>query len=138
MDWLDEQIKKSFNQQLNSIKDRVREIFKEALNQDIYNRRNPSEYDRTYQLLDAINVEIKDDSLIVFIDSDILNYTSAVDGRSVSSAVPRFLRGHDDSSNIDNWYHHYPKSNYLETAKEMIESELGLRCEIIDEEPPMV
>lgn len=141
MDWLNEQIQLNISQQLNQIKNRAKEILKESINKEIYSRYIPNEhmgYIRTYQLPNAVNIEIKGDSLIVFVDGDLLNYKSAVDDRNVSIAVPKFLRGHNDNSGIYNWYHHYPKSNYLETAKQMIESELGLKCEIIDDPPPIV
>lgn len=134
-DWIEREIQKQIQLGLKKIKNRVIQIFKECIQEQLYDRYSPEEYNRTYQMLESVDVIVKGDSIIVFNNPDLMTkgYESAVDGTDVTQYITTFLQGHDDSSNINNMYHHYPQANYLEVAKERIESELGLKCEIINE-----
>lgn len=133
--WIEREIQKQVQLGLQRIKSRVIQIFKESIQQELYNRYNPEDYDRTYQMLESVDVIVKGNSIIVYNNPDLMTqgYKSAVDGTDVTPYITKFLQGHDDSSSINNMYHHYPQANYLEVAKQRIESELGLKCEIINE-----
>lgn len=139
MDDIDFQMQQILQEQISILSNKVRQIFKEVIQSVIYDSYTPTIYERTYQLPNAINIEVNNDELIVYIDGDLLSYYSAVDRRNVSPAVPYFLEsGHSDDSGIDNMYHNYPSRNYLEEVKNRIVSELGLECRVINDKPYQV
>lgn len=140
MDDLDFEMQQILQQELNRISERIKAIFIECIEQEIYDRYTPSWYDRTYQLKNNVEIEINDGSILVYVNPDNMDYYSAYNReRDVTEAVPWFLtQGHKDNTGINNWFHNYPKSNYLEVAKERIQNELGLECEIINEKPSWV
>lgn len=117
----------------------IENIFVNALIQSVYDYYRPTSYDRTYQLISAIDYEIVGNSLIVFINDKKLNYKSAWGGRNVSPAVPYWVQeGHDDDSPINNQFHHYEGRHYLEMAQQLLRQELGIDAEIIIQQPQYV
>lgn len=113
------------NIDLELIKERVKEIYKESIQTQVYDSYFPSQYVRTDQLLDDIAVKINDDgSLVVYNDTNSMNYTSVVSGKNVSPYVAGWINyGHHDNSGIDNMYHNYEGRDFLFKAKELIEQE---------------
>jgi hypothetical protein len=108
MSELDTEISKEAELYYKQIVDQVYEIFLNAISKAVYNYYLPIDYKRTWQLLQCVYFETKNDGLYVYIDEKELEYISWVDGRYVSVAVPYFVNeGHDDGSAINNQFHHY-------------------------------
>ncbi|MCD3321817.1 hypothetical protein G8V07_15235 [Clostridium botulinum D/C] len=135
MDFIDEQIQAEYNNYLEHVKERVRELFKQALRECVYDYYTPNSYERTYQMLNNVNVHINEEGeLYVYTDNQF--YTSAVDG---SPQTPNFINytiehGHHDGKGT-NQYHSYEGRHYLERAKELIDNEFKCNCEIISDTP---
>lgn len=136
-EYLEEELKKYLNQ----IKQRVIELYRQAIEETIYNAHSPTQYKRTYQMLNSIAVKFENDKLIIYTDTANMSYYSAVDGRDATELVPWMLEqtGHMDGTGIVNLYHYYPERRFLERAKELIQNEFpDLQIEIIKEEPSIV
>lgn len=141
MDDFERQIQEIIKKEAVKIEKRAKEIFIECIHEYLYDRYEPTWYDRTFQLEDSVTTEIQGYSILVYIDTDKLDYFSAYDrNRNVSIAVPFWLTatGHHDDTGINNWFHNYPASDFLEVAFERISKELGVKCEMILKKPPRV
>jgi hypothetical protein len=138
--YLDKLIKEYQNQYLKKIQNDLQELFKQAIEEAVYDQYSPTVYERTYQLRDRFGVKFQGDKLIIYNDTDNMNYASAVDGRDVTGLVPYIINtGHSDDTGINNMYHNYPSRNFLSLAKEMINRKYPeLKVEIISDTPPMV
>lgn len=145
--WLEEQIKKYQAELIKGVQKRLVELFKQALDETVYDYYQPSVYDRTYMLKESVRTHYDSKKNTVYVYPDInYGYWSAVDGRDVSAAVPYWVQeGHDDGIGIkkkgENQYHRYEGRHYLERAKELIDKEFkdsGIKVEIINEQPPIV
>ena len=91
--------------------------------------------------MESVDINTNEREIFVFINSEKLNYYSAYDnGRDVSEAVPWFIyTGHKDSTGVDNWFHNYPKSYFLEVAQENIKKEFPyLDIQIVANPPTRV
>jgi len=133
--YINEQIIEFQQMYLQKIKNRVKELFKQAVDEKVYKYYTPNTYERTYQMLENIDVKIgTDDNLYVYVDNQF--YYSAVDG---SPQYPNFINyiiqeGHSDGKGT-NQYHDYEGRDYLGYAKELIDKEFDCDCEIISDEP---
>jgi len=140
--YLELEIRKYFD----GIKNRVLELYRQAIQETIYNAYHPTYYsdgfgNRTNQMLDNIAIKMEGGRLIVYTDTSKMHYYSAVDGRDVTELVPWMLQntGHMDSTGIVNMYHYYPERNFLGRAEELIRGEFPqLNIEIILDEPNVV
>lgn len=120
-------LNKSIKNSLNQIEENCKLLYKNAIYKQVYLRYNPKLYDRTEVLLDNISSYNKKidgiEKLIIFSDIPKGSYHSVVTNKDESALVPLFVDGgHDDSSSVMNFYHHYPASNYSDFAKETIEN----------------
>lgn len=133
-------------EQLPIVKQRCIEIFRRAIDENIYKYYDPhgeNYYHRTYRLLDTIDAKLNNDgSLLVYCDTDNMpDYWSAVDGRDIPGEnVAYWVQwGHDDDSPLINQYHHYTPRNFLQRAQELIQNEYPeLDVKIISDTPPLV
>lgn len=125
---------------LRKIQEDVKKLYSQAIDETVYQAYSPTTYERTYQLKDRVSCKLEGNKLIVYTDIDNMEYTSAVDGRDVTSAVPYFvLGGHSDDTGIDNMYHNYPGRNFLQRSKELIKQKYPeLEIVIINDTPPIV
>lgn len=136
------EVNKEFHAYLNKIADQIQEIMIKAIILSVYRRYNPVEYKRTYALAQCVSVKIDTNKnvLLAYVDENKLDYFSAVDGRAVTPLVPYIIEeGHnDDYPYVFHMYHHYPARRYLEMARDMIVTQLGIDVEIIKTPPQYV
>jgi hypothetical protein len=128
------QLEQEFKTYLKSIQKRCVEILQEEIYTSLYSKYEPSEYIRSYQLLENIisEVDIKDGSIYVHLDGDNSVYYSAVDDSPMTDLVPYFVNyGHEDGTGIKNNYHSYKGRHFFEKAAKRIKKELGVRVAII-------
>jgi hypothetical protein len=139
---IDKEISEEFNNYLYKIADQIQEIMIRAIILSVYRRYNPVEYKRTYALAQCVSVKVDTtrNVLLAYIDEDKLDYFSAVDGRAVTPLIPYIIEeGHnDDYPYVFNMYHHYPARRYLEMARDMILTQLGIDVEIVKNPPQYV
>ena len=134
--YFNEQLIKSQQEYLNKIKERVKQLMKQAIQEKVYNYYEPNTYVRTMQLIECVDVHVnRDNELYVYVDNQF--YYSAVDG---SPQDPDFINyiineGHDDGigekARGKNQYHRYEGRHFLEYAQELIDKEFNCDCEII-------
>jgi hypothetical protein len=141
--YFEQEVKRYQDKLINSIKGRLVELFKQALEETVYDYYNPTTYERTNRLKDSVTVKFDNATNTLYIYPDITNgYVSAVDGRDVSLAVPYWIQsGHSDNTGINNQYHSYEGRDYLQRAKELIDKEFkeyGFDIEIINDQPSRV
>jgi hypothetical protein len=156
-------IKNQTGQYFESIKDKVRLLLQLAIDKAVYQYYTPYDYNRQGRLKDINNISYKiaDDNsyLDVYLDEKKLSgyYSNAgvTLGEDVSKWIPYWIQHghHNDRVPIEyqadgkpNQYHHYSTSiykpndinvgrQYLEMAKELIETELGIQVTIVDTPP---
>lgn len=131
-------ISQQFNSNIKIICKRVEELFKQAIDETIYEAYSPNTYDRTYMFRDSVKAHYDENEDVIYVYSDInTGYYSAVDGRDVTPAISYWLEhGHEDNTGINNAYHSYSGREYLRRAEELIKKEFpDLDIEIVDEEP---
>lgn len=137
MDDIDTQFQGMMDAYLESIKGRLEELMKEAIQQTIYDAYTPVEngYQRTYTFLNSVVAKINPEGNInLYVDlNEGSQYYSTVDGSPQYSNISEYLEGgHSDSSGINNMYHNYSPTSYLEKASELISQEFpGLNIEIV-------
>lgn len=134
------EIETYITQYFNEIKDIVKDSFREAIKETVYDYYSPIQYQRTEQMINNIQVHLnKDNELYVYVDNQM--YYSAVDGNQQDPNFINYIieHGHDDGIGIQqkgyNQYHIYEGRHYLERAKELIDERLNCNCEIISDEP---
>mgnify|MGYP000847431904 CR=1 FL=1 len=131
LEYLTQQIKEYQKDYLDEIKGGIMALWQDAINENVYQIYDPVQYQRSFDLLNNLEMHFDNDGKLI-IQTDTDNYYSVVNRKDVSDLVPIYVNsGHNDSSPIQNIYHHYPARHFLEKAKEMIENEYGLECEII-------
>lgn len=125
---------------LNSIKNDIVKIFKEAIQKEVYDYYNPTVYARQYRLLDNVTIDLKPDNSL-FVYTDVLNvgYKSAITGNNVGSMLDTFVfEGHDSESSVMNQYEHFEPRLALQTAKKMIQEKYpDLKVYIVNSESKM-
>lgn len=128
---IDIAIQEEYNRYLQQVKERVKQLFKQALKECVYDYYIPNTYERTYQMLNNVNVHINENGEI-YVYTDNQFYTSAVDGSPQSPDFINYIieHGHHDGG-TNNQYHNYEGRHYLERAKELIENEFDCKCEIV-------
>jgi hypothetical protein len=129
-----EQVLNEFKIYLKSIQKRCVEILQEEIYTSLYLKYEPTQYERTFQLLQNIISEsdLKDGAIYIHLDEENSVYTSAVDGSPQTENIPFLLNyGHTDGTGIDNMYHNYPARYFMEKAARRIRKELGVRVAII-------
>jgi len=133
LDFLDDY----FNLSLTQIANTCREILQEAIQSEVYDKYNPTKYERTYQLLNNVRVDIKNGFTYVYVNTGNMKYTSN-SKQEVSSWIPYWVEhGHNNNSSGQGgkfMYDYYPSRDYMRVAKERIERELGVTVEIINNE----
>lgn len=120
---------------ITTIQKRLEELFKEAVQSEVYDYYNPIEYERSYMFLNSIKSHVNADGDI-YIYSDINSgYYSAVTGEDVSQYISGWIeRGHSDGKGTGQ-YHSYEPRLYLEKARAIIEAEFPmLNVEIIEDD----
>ena len=135
-----------FEQQyLKEIAEDCLKLFKEAIDESVYDSYSPTWYPRTMQLLNqcTYHIDNKLNTLTIYVDTDNITYNSWINykdtGIEVGSAVPYFVEsGHMDGILIENEYHEYQPRYYLEKAKSKILSRYGFDVEIINDIPKIV
>jgi hypothetical protein len=130
---LEDIVKQSVENFLMSIKDDCMQLFRVAIFNAVYDRYKPTEWERHYKLYQMVDGYIENGKLIIHMNSDLAGvyYYSAVNGDNVGDFIPLWINdGHDDNSKIQNYYHHYPASNYVDEAKKLIESKYDIEVEI--------
>jgi len=133
LDFLDDY----FNLSLTQIANTCREILQEAIQSEVYDKYNPTKYERTYQLLNNVRVDIKNGFTYVYVNTGNMKYTSnSKSGEDFTSAVPFVINyGHNINGQGGKFmYDYYPSRDYMRVAKERIERELGVTVEIINNE----
>jgi hypothetical protein len=122
---LNAEIKLKMQEYLDSIRDRVIELYKQAIQNKLYNYYTPNTYDRTYDYLNSVNVQIVNNKLYVFADmNEGMGHYSTVTGEDESANINNWvINGHNDDSNVYNEYHHYEGRDILDYAQELIQSE---------------
>jgi hypothetical protein len=136
MDALWSQIESQYQSELNKIGDRVVQLFKQAIEEKIYNYYEPTVYERTYMFLESVKYHYnwQDGSLFVFSDINT-GYYSVVDGSDQTQNISKWLEyGHNDGRG-NGQYHNYEGRGYLERAYELIKNEYpNLEVKIISDE----
>lgn len=129
---------------LKEIIEDCKEIINRHIISDIYNAYDPVQYNRTNQMRNINNIDYKmldDGSIFIYINTDNMEYYSAVDGRNVTELVPWMLEqtGHMDGTGIHNMYHYYPERHYLSNALfEMQGKYPDIKFELRLEEPSVI
>ncbi len=132
MEYLNQQINKAQREYLDEIKDGIMALWQDAINENVYQVYDPVQYQRSFDLLNKLEMHFDDDGKLI-IQTDTDNYYSVVDGKDVSDLVPNWVgeTGHTDNKGTGMYHNYQPPKHFLERAKEFIENEYGLECEII-------
>jgi hypothetical protein len=128
------QLEQEFKNYLKSIQKRCVEILQEEIYTSLYSKYEPSNYIRSYQLLENIisEIDMKDGSIYVHLDGDNSVYYSAVDDSPMTDLVPLFVNyGHEDGTGVGGMYHSFKGKHFFEKAARRIKKELGVRVAII-------
>lgn len=131
----DKDIQNEMNLYIKNIQKRCEQILREEIGRLIYDSYSPSQYERTFSLLESVDSKVTEDgSLLVYINEGALDYFSVVDGSNQSKNVPFYLNySHQDSTGINNMYHNYPARNFIESSAERMSKEFGMKVEIIND-----
>lgn len=126
MDDLQAQVREQIYEYFQSIEDRIKEIYKEAIQSNVYDFYDPSVYERTYTFINSVKTHINFETGAMTVYSDLngedYDYPSAVDGTSQSDNIANFLDGgHHDGGTGE--YHNFDARNYLQEAASMIQTE---------------
>lgn len=125
------QFQREVAEYLKSISIRCKEILQEEIYLKVYSAYDPTEYERTYQLLESIAIDITTDGSIRLFFDDVL-YWSNVDFSDQSEHVPFYVNyGHKDDTGIKNMYHDYKGRRFMESAARRIKAEFGVRVAIM-------
>lgn len=143
MNYLDSQIQKLIQKELKRVETIARECMTEALLNTVYEYYDPTMYERTGELLRSVNTKLDLlGNVTVFIDTNILNKTSAVTGENTSNEIPWLIQeGHSDGIGTAkkgvNQYHIYESRNYLEECERLLKSRLGsgVLLEVMNDNP---
>ena len=138
---LQEEIQRCKLEYLTQIKNRLIELFQEAIQEKIYDISNPDMtwWQRTNDFINSIDFKFEsNDSALVYVNVDKLNYFSYVNfqetSNDVSDEIPLLLEfgHHSDKSNQYGMYKDYSGRYYLETALLKMQSEYpDLKFEIV-------
>jgi hypothetical protein len=141
-DFLDSQIQGQLKQYLNSVLIDLQRMWYDTVTELVYEAYSPKVYQRTDQLRDKFKVEIKDNTIYAYVDSDNMEYKS-ITGKSIpGDYVAHFVSvGHDTVAPFEGDYdmfNHYPprrifeiyynrvKENYPELQIELVQDELPI------------
>lgn len=140
---LQEEIKRCELEYLNDIKVRIKELYKIAVDEKIYQYYSPTTYVRTYDYLNSVDVKLdsRNNSLFVFADlNEGMGHNSVVTGEDESANINNWIiNGHDDGIGIKkqgyNQYHRYEgRDEVLTYAQELIQREFpDLKVQIIND-----
>jgi hypothetical protein len=131
--WSD--IEKYYNNELKKIANRCKEILEECIDSEVYDKYTPHFYERSYQLRDNVEVNIKGDYIYVYVNTGNMYYESNKPNVQypASQWVPYWVNyGHNTDKGGVFMYDNYPSRNYIQVAKERIKNELGVDVEIIE------
>lgn len=145
MDDLQAQFKKQIDEYLQHIQSRVEKLFKQAIQSAIYDYYTPVQggYHRNDTFLNSVKAHIDLETGIMYVYNDLnegSNYYSEVDGSPQFQNLANWMEyGHSDGYGIAskgyNQYHQFEGRRYLETARDLIQSEFpDLKIEIIGNE----
>ena len=131
----DREIQNEIKLFVKDIQKRCEQILREEIEKLVYDSYDPSMYERTFSLLEAVDSRVNENGeLLIYINEGALDYFSVVDGSNQSKNVPFYLNyGHQDSTGIDNMYHTYPARNFIESAAKRMSDEFGMKVEIIND-----
>jgi hypothetical protein len=134
--WRD--IEKFYENELRKIANRCKEILEDCIQSEVYDKYQPHVYERSYQLLNNVEVEIRDGCLYVYINTGNMHYESNKENSSypASQWTPYWVNyGHNrDVPGGTYMYDYYPTRDYMRVGKERIEKELGLTVQIMNNE----
>lgn len=128
-------IENYYNSELAKIANRCKEILEDAIQSEVYDKYSPTSYERSFQLRDNVEVDIKNGYIYVYVNTGNMHYWSNNSkGEDVTAWVPYWINyGHNISESGGIFmYDYYPSRNYIQVAKERIQNELGLDVEIIN------
>lgn len=102
----------SFQSELENIKNMAVNELKQSIQDNFYDAYEPKVYNRTYQLLDAVQGEIIMNSsgaeINIFLDSTLMEHPSVVDGEN-SYVPPLLYYGHRQQGyDAVDYFHNYP------------------------------
>jgi len=122
---IDLEFQKMIDLYLESIKTRVEELMKEAIESEIYDAYTPVDngYQRTYTFLNSVKAHINPEgNIYLYVDiNEGSQYYSVVDGSPQFLNIGNFIEGgHRDSTGYGGEYHNYSPRLYLEKASELI------------------
>ena len=139
MDDLQAQFRQQIDEYLMTIQNKVEELFRQSIQECIYDYYQPTVYQRNYTFLNSVTAHIDLASGVMYVYSDInegTQYYSAVDGSPQFQNIGHWMEsGHSDNTGYGGQYHQFEGRNYLERAKELINQEFpDLQIQILDNE----
>ena len=140
------EIESHYKEEMRKISDRVVQLMQEAIQETIYDVSDPfiTMWERTNDFKNSVDVRYEEDgSLIVYINTDKLNYFSYVDykktDKEISGILPWLLEEGHSGNYGSGLYRKYPARHYLELAQEKIKQEFPeLEIQIINEQPEWI
>lgn len=136
MDDFDRELERELNNYLKNIQNRCREILQDSIQSEVYDKYKPKVYERTYQLLNNVRTEIKNNVLYVYVNTGNMHYeANSPKGMDITKSVPFYVNyGHNNSNNPEPFmYNSYPSRNFIEETKRRIEEEFNCQVEIMNE-----
>lgn len=129
-------IDQSAKEALTEVKDECVQLYKDAIQNSVYDYYLPSQdgYDRTMQLIKNTESEITDNNeLIVYSNGDAMDYFSVYGEDITGNDVLKFVENghHQENALVDNEFTNFESRDFLEDAKERIDSSLGIDSEVI-------
>jgi hypothetical protein len=142
---------KQYNKDINKISERIKQIWRETVQEDVYDIYDPKYYadkhgNRTNQLKDKVTSKLENGILYVYADTEDMNYYSFGDkDKPVNAeAVVHFVDvGHNygDSpfpNDYDNFYH-YEGRRFIEKFAERVKQEYPeYEIQVFRDTPPIV
>jgi len=120
---------------IKTIAEKAKNQLIESVNKNLYERRDPTTYERTYQLVNSITLsDIKIDStgkisFEIFFDNSKMHHTSVVSGTEYWNGkkinVPYLVNdGHYNSNGSIPWFDDYPGAFFIEDSIEKIRQDI--------------
>jgi hypothetical protein len=120
---------KEYNKMVKQMSERIEQIWKEVIQNEVYDVYDPKEYERTFQLRDKVTSKLVNDTLYVYADVDNMEYFSfgRQDKPVSADAVIHFLDvGHDTYAPFEgdtDMLRHYPARHIIEKFANRVKQE---------------
>jgi hypothetical protein len=138
--YFEQELKKYKKQILNTIKNRIVDIFKESIQESVYDVSESNGitwYERTEGFKNSVDIKWSGDDLLAYINTDMLNdYYSWINFNKTDNKVGQYLgefleEGHHGENGFG-MYRDYEARHFLELAHYKIQNEFpGLEIRII-------